>query len=497
MASGFLWLSYSAAKAQNEYLNLIENEFFFNPDNLTDDWMMDYIIDSEIQLKSYSVTEHFRIRSIASSSYKFGAEEMKRRFRISAKNRKIKLSFLTQKDHQTAGVEIDPVPGRIKMLFGDFGFSHGLGLVFSSKRRFNSWLQNPHQQLYRAGGFGVNSSSDSSRFLRGAGISYRFRKLKLQAFFGERGDGLFLNYKADKVHLGFGLSSFKHKNQSYIRIGPFVKWRLGGGILYGELALQNNKGNAFEIGYSFFGNERQSFIVKYLYYSSGIIPHFSVLDFTKVAAADQRSIGLNYKWEWRANWFLHVDVQSESGLMLPDRGLSPKEDWTFKIGIIRHSYSADQFVSRIVGSDLGVRAMARWRIGLGERKSFIQFESGWSRKNVKDLNYPQNLYFAFDMCQRSLFKKWVVNTGISMHQSTDKSIPLYRYEPDLFYSMSIPVLSGSGMRGYLKLRYNLREDLQVEFKYNRSLSYGSINGAASNQVKLQIIYSPELKFGSS
>ena len=156
---GLIILPISIAKGQSEYLNFIENEFFFDPDNLTDEWILDDLIDPELMQKSYPVTERFHIRGIVSSNYKTGTPELKNRLRVSARNRKLKMSFLAQKEHLTAGVELDPIPRRVKILFGDFGFDFGLGLLFSSKNRFNSWLQDPHQQLHRAGGFRVNSSS--------------------------------------------------------------------------------------------------------------------------------------------------------------------------------------------------------------------------------------------------------------------------------------------------------------------------------------------------
>jgi len=494
---GILGLSSSSLIAQIEYFNLIENELIYNPDFLADDWILDDIIDSEILSKTYSVTEHFKFRSMASSNYKFGDKEFKNRIRVSARNRRIKLSFLVQKNHQTAGVEMDPVPGKLKLLFGDFGLSHGLGLVFSSKRRFNSWLQDPHQQLYRASGFSVNSSSDSSRFLRGGGIFYSFQKLNLQAFFSENADGIFLNYKSAKLHLGLGLSNFGHLGQNYIRFGPFMKCRIGGGILFGELAIQNNNGQALELGYSFFGDERQSFIIKYSYYSSGFIPHNSILNFTKEATSDLRKIDFNYKWEWRRNWILYSNIQTESSLMLSDRGLFPDDDWIFKLGIIRLLENDGQIISRLVGDEAGIRAMVKWRIGLTKKGDFMQFESGWSRKNARDLDNPQNLYFAFDICQKSIIKRLAVNAGISIHQSSEKSVPLYRYEPDLFYSMSIPALTGSGIRGYVKLKCRLSEDLQFEIKYNKSLSYIFTGEIITNLIKFQAIYSPELRVGSS
>lgn len=494
----FFILASAGLQAQIEWLDYIDPEDLIHPDILIQDWMNDQETPAASEdSKAVVFRSGFRIQSLLSSNFSRDSTYRRSRWRFLMHSYQARFSFLAQRDYQTAGLSASVIPDKVALFFGDFQFDHGLGLAFSSRYNFDSWTQNPHQLLYRAGGLKVNTSSDPARALRGGGVSLNHAGFGVNLFFSGSCEGIGVNYRTDHTHIGALYSSFTDAPVPWKRYGFYVQQNLGGAILFSEFAIQSDQAGAMESGLSFFRHERHQFILLHRYYSRGFDPRMSKLSFSKPATRDQSMLLLNYKWEWKNNWFFQMEMQSSSSYWLDKGKIHPYEHRGVKCGLIWQTYGGSHFILRVTGRDQGVKGTVRYRVS-GDDGSYIQCELGGSVSHKNPLRNVTNFFSAFDWKWPIQPDRLVMITGLCLHRGEPGAVLLYRYEPDLFYQMSLPVLSGSGIRGYLKLSWAIHPALKMECKINKSLRFDRSDSVSDQlRVKVQLIYRPDFILQSS
>ncbi|MCK5821083.1 MAG: hypothetical protein KAH17_04325, partial [Bacteroidales bacterium] len=426
-----------------------------------------------------------------------GEDELNYRLRFLLRTSDCDMSFLRQKDHQTMGIKVEPVREHLKIVIGDFQYDQGLGMLFSTRRSFRSWSQNPHLHLYRARGLKVNTSSDTSRFLRGGGVSYAWNNLELTGLFSDRSlqalntvDGLFLNMKNDRIHAGLGIVGIQYLADSYRRYGGHLKYLLPGAIVFVEVAAVNPGGQALEAGISFFGDDQHQFIMLYRMGSPGYYQRFTTMDVNQNLFVDKKVLNFNYLWEWRNGWFFQLDAESYESFGLLKGSLSPGGDWKIRAGIKRDNW--DEHILNVKsGLDHeGLKSLFRYRHILDQQGSYLQSEIGYSYAIREGRQSKHNSYLGIDWAYYSEDSKFILKSGFCVHRGQSGGILLYRYEPDMYYQMSLPVISGSGFRGYVAGKITLTNSLQLEFKLNRTVYADRDKDPIRSQVKVQMVYRP-------
>ncbi len=476
---------------QTEIIDFLDPEMANNPEDLIDALMLEK--DSSWN----GFKRRIRMQSILNSGFKTGQEIQNYRARFLLQTSSCDLSFLGQPDHLTAGILLEPVKERLKMVIGDYQFDHGLGMLFTTKRTFHSWSQNPHSFLHRARGLTVNTSSDSSRFLRGGGISFSKKGVEVSGLFSykssgkefENVEGLFLNFKRNKFQSGAGVVSFQDLTEKYVRYGGYLKYGLSGAIAFIEFAAVNTGGQALEAGLSFFGLEQHRFIFLYRMGTPAYYQKFTKMALSQDLFVDEKKLEFNYVWEWRNGWFFQTDLLSKESFALEDKGLAPKSKWMIRSGIKRDRRDGVSLNFNLGLDPDGLKGMLRYRFILNKQGNFVQPEFGYSLKIDKIESKKYNSYLGIDWAFFEHDGRLTLKGGACIHRAQSGGILLYRYEPDLYYQMSLPVISGSGFRAYLSCKYKINNGLQLELKLNRSI-YFDKEESVKNQLKIQIVWRP-------
>jgi len=486
---------------QSGFIDLMDSKMLADPDALMEAilWEQDTLfVDSVLALKyKDSFRRRIRIQSIINSGIKTGEEDLNYRMRFLLHTTDCDLAFLRQPDHQTMGMKVEPIKNHLKVVIGDFQYDQGLGMLFSTRRSFRSWNQNPHNLLYRSRGLKVNTSSDTSRFLRGGGVSYAWNKMELTGIFSDRSpdalntvDGFFINTKTDRIHAGGGVVSIQCCTESYLRYGGHLKYSFRGAIAFAEVAALSSGGQAFETGLSFFGNDQHQFIVLYRIGANGYHQRFTKMDVNKMLYVDKKSLNFNYLWEWRNGWFFQMDVESSESYGLTKRSLSPRADWKIRAGIKRDKWDG-HFLNFKLGLDAkGIKSLFRYRQIIDQQGSYLQSELGYSLASRGNGQSKYNSYLGLDWAYYSENRIIILKSGFCIHRGQSGGILLYRYEPDMYYQMSLPVISGSGFRGYLACKIVITNSLQLELKLNRIVYSDRDTDPVRNQFKIQVVYRP-------
>lgn len=502
-------VSHFAVRGQSGFIDLMDSRMVIDPDALMDAilWEQDTLFVDSLPALNYEnvFRRRIRIQSILNTGIKTGAEKINYRLRFLLHTSDCDLAFLRQADHQTMGMKVEPIREKLKIVIGDYQYDQGLGMLFTTRRNFRSWSQNPHMLLYRARGLKVNTSSDTSRFLRGSGVSYSWNKLEITGLFSDRSsitinnsvDGLFLNVKTDRIHAGGGIVNIHFLADSIWRYGAHLKYSLGGAIVFIEVAAASCGGQALEAGISYFGHDRHRFIMLYQIGTPGYYQRFTKMAVNKNLFADKKTLDFNYLWEWRNGWFFQIDVESYESYGLDKGSLSPRADWKVRTGIKRDNWDG-RVLNIKTGLDMeGFKSLFRYRQILDQQGSYLQSEFGYSFAPGGNEQFKYNSYLGVDWAYYSDDRRFILKSGFCIHRGQSGGILLYRYEPDMYYQMSLPVISGSGFRGYLACKMTITKSLQLELKLNRTVYSDRDIDPVRNQVKIQMVYRPSFVAESS
>jgi len=495
-------VSQGVMMGQSGFIDLMDSKIAIDPDALIEAILSEQdslFIDSMPAYKYEDIfRRRIRIQSILNTGIKTGTDDINYRFRFLLHTSDCDLALLRQPDHQTMGMKVEPVRNQLKFVVGDFHYDQGLGLLFTTRRSFTSWNQSPHLLLHRAKGLRVNTSSDTTQFLRGGGISYSWNKIELTGLFSDRSstilnnrvDGFFLNIKTDRLQSGGGVVCTKYLSDFFWRYGGHLKYAMPGAIVFVEVAKISMGGQALEAGLSFFGHERHKFIMLYQIGTPEYYQRYTKMVVNQNSKADKRGLNFNYLWEWRRGWFFQMDIKSSESFGLDKSSLSPDADWKIRAGLKRNNRDEHILNAKLGLDPEGIKSLFRYRQILDHHGSYLQSEFGYSFAPIDEGQFKCNSYLGIDWAYYEESGRFILKSGFCIHRGQSGGILLYRYEPDMYYQMSLPVISGSGFRGYLACKITLTKSLQLEFKLNRTVYSDREVEPVRNQVKIQMVYRP-------
>lgn len=142
-----------------------------------------------------------------------------------------------------------------------------------------------------------------------------------------------------------------------------------------------------------------------------------------------------------------------------------------------------------------------WRTSLNFNPSGKDFEIGakieLSSYNKNSGTPGHGLLFSLDAGYYPKGKPFYLNASLERFEVNGPNSRIYTFESDVLYSVSVPSVSGKGIRGYLNLNYDLNKKLAFYLKlsqnyYPQTLKVGSgldeINGDRKTEVKLEFLY---------
>ncbi|MBT3242322.1 MAG: hypothetical protein HN352_04170 [Bacteroidetes bacterium] len=411
-------------------------------------------------------------------------------------------SMIPFTDHQTAGLEIEPIRQELKLVFGDYSLDHGLGLLFSTRLAFFGWNMDPHLLVFRARGIKANSTSNEDRFLRGGGIEWKKKGWKLTGFFSdkridalvdkgnllkfqgsgyhrtkteiervgqadEQAEGMLIEYRTDGMQVGGGCVELKYFEEKVFRLGGFTKIKIPGGMFFGEMSICDTSGLATCLGLSYFGSDRHRFMFFFQNAGSAYFKRYTSLDGSDQLFTDKICLRVNYQFHLRKKWILHSDWMIKESSWWRQGLTRPIQDYSFRLGLSKKQYDDYQTDFRITLKGREMSALARYRKELDTGSLFLIYELGAASDLSIKPSEMHGYYVACDLGGKLTNIDLTYRTGVLIHSMGPDSPLMYRYEPDLYYQMSIPVLSGNGYRAYLCLRWRISEQLSFECKLNR------------------------------
>lgn len=496
----FLAFDYASIHGQSLDVDLLDPDRLLDPESLWEDqfeapsWLPNDSLKALV--KNNAFPRSFRSQSLMSSSWSESNLPVWR-FRSKIQSSGIEMGILAQDRHQSGGLIIHPLGKKLSLVLGDFHFDYGFGLLFSTRQLFGSWSQDPVNQIYKARGLRINTSSDTSRFLRGGGLSYSLNRLRVTGLFSDRSSaerenrvqGLFLSWEDFNLQLGIGYVLVEEFDSSTPKWGVHFKYGLRGGIFFGEIKFDSSFIPLGESGLCWFANPRNRF----LFVGRVGLPGQSAR-YSKIKALDSelgfRQIELNYQGEWRRGRSIHLNLYSRERMLLPQVNASMLPDWGLRMGLrLEYEQKADLDLKLACNGE-GLKALGRVRFPFKDHAGFFQAEWGSSAEWGRNLSVNRKSYFAMDWQQHFIQRSLSVKGGCCISSGNPGGILLYRYEPDLYYQMSLPVISGTGFRGYFSLRYEIGPRLVVETKLNRTIPLGQKLGSPGTSFKIQLIYRP-------
>ncbi|MCD6347288.1 MAG: hypothetical protein J7L96_07710 [Bacteroidales bacterium] len=467
------------------------------------------------------------------------------RFRAAVKGRSYSFYTLAESDagetklplsdHRSMSFELEPVRKHLKLVFGDYSVDHGLGILFSTRTVFSGWGQDPHLLLYRSQGLKANTSGNEDRFLRGGGVQWSNKGWKLTGFFSdkmidaqlregsltsfhgsgyhrtaseiafadqldEKVQGLFVQYITDWVQTGGGYVGMDYGSEQFMRYGWYAKIKIPGGIIFGELAGSDNIGIAVCAGLSYFGSERHRFIFMFRSGGYGYFQRYSSLGSSNKLFADKRTMRMNYQMKLRWNWTYQIDLSVKESSRLKDGSITPLDQYRIRMGFSRDARDQYRLDLRLNTAQGGLSGLIRFRQEFCSSECYAICELGYAMGIRAVRPFPVGYYFAFDTGWSAGKGRLDFRVGTLIHRMDDDSPLLYRYEPDLYYQMSIPVISGSGYRSYFCTRWRIAKGFFFEAKLNRyfyldrnSLGAGleKIDKPFRSLVRLQLVFRPQ------
>ena len=401
--------------------------------------------------------------------------------------------------HLSGGFLIRPGGMIREVVVGDFHVNSGFGAVMASAPVFNATLGEPGL-LHRPGrGIRLHPGTDENRFFRGVATRIIRGKSELMVFgtgkqtaigrdtVPQQGGGALYKLQLTNCELGVCAAGFQQdtltaqdrewenayrdRTQAFIRGGIWGQYRLPFGILFGEAGWSPGRGTASVAGFRLFEMSGFSAVIRFTSSSPGY-PVWYTLYQSGTALTRSRSrfiCSWKYARNRRVAWFglLQAETDSWPGadhFLRPAMRTSQRLLWqlpnrwtltgTATVTFAENLNTLPDAVTWKIQLDTDPEIKAPLRIRAGIQQSVKGFGeipasgiTGDIAAGLRLLNGKIRLI--------SGFRVFSVENGVS---------PIYAYEPDVLYGWSVPVLSGSGTRWYLNIRWTALPGFNIEGK---------------------------------
>jgi hypothetical protein len=400
-------------------------------------------------------------------------------------------------EQMTMGFLICPGDVFREIIAGDFQVNSGFGAVVGSSPVFSVSLGNPGS-LHRPGkGIRLYSGAAEGRFFRGVAGSMELNKSELIVY-GSGKEQIYeklcgAGYKKSFPSSEFGLTGIHVKNQvsqkpkegwtaawqpdsgQYSRLGAWGQTKIPFGIAFGELGWSPSGGYGWITGVRWFDAHGFSAVIRYTGSSPGYPATYTLFQQGASITREGQRVILSYKyapgrkleylgsievglakWPGTNDRFLNSSTRISQQLKL-----ASKSQWTL-IGSYQLDFqqSTGAMPEKLVwkmafDSDPRHSGLLRFRVGF--RQNLQGFGIKLNRGTTADCSMSWSL-------AETRFR---ITSGLRIFSVEPGTDPLYAYEPDVLYGFSAPVLSGSGTRWFLTLRWK-KPNVDFEIKVGQT-----------------------------
>ncbi|MFH0760574.1 MAG: hypothetical protein V2A67_03625 [Bacteroidota bacterium] len=434
--------------------------------------------------------------------------------------------------HVSGGFLIRPGGLLREVIIGDFQVNSGFGAVMASSPVFNTTLGEPGL-LHRPGrGIRLHTGTDENRFFRGVAARIIRGKSELILFgtgkqtaigrdtVPQQGGGIIYDLRLTKFELGASVAGFhqdtlsaqdpeweniyRDGTQAFLRTGIWGQFRVPFGILFGEAGWSPGRGTACVAGFRLFETSGFSAVLRFTASLPGY-PVWYTLFQTGTALTRSRT-RLICSWKYSRNrhvaWFglLQAETDSWPGadhFLQPAMRTSQRLLWqlpnrwsltgTATVTFAEYLNAWPDAVNWKVQLDTDPGLESPLRIRVGVQQSVSGFGENLASGITGDIAAGLQLWNG-KLRLISGFRVFSIENGVS---------PIYGYEPDVLYGWSAPVLSGSGTRWYLNLRWTALPGLVIEGKVYQTgysdLKHLSEDNRGGIGGKVQISWTKELR----
>ena len=402
-------------------------------------------------------------------------------------------------NHLSGGFLIRPGNHIREVIMGDYQIHSGFGAVIGSSPQLNITLGNPGY-LHRPGrGIRLHSGTDEIRFLRGTALRLAHNRSEW-IFFGngkmtsigsdtlpEMAGGALYNLRFTAFEGGVSVVGVRYDSlvvepddwstdhekacQTFIRTGAWGQCRLPFGILFGEAGWSPGKGNAWIGGFRLFDQNGFSLVaritstspgypVRYTWFQTG-----NALTRSRTEAIASFQYARNRKVTWQGSLQSSFDSWPDgTRLFMPATRISQRmivalpNQWRLTATCVLASTDSISGIPRELTWKLQADNNADHSHTLHLRAGIQQSLSGITDSPLSSTS--ADISASIRMAKENL----QMTTGFRVFFSKPGGPVLYSWEPDLLYGWSAPVLSGSGSRWYLNLRWTLLPGLVIEGK---------------------------------
>jgi len=431
-------------------------------------------------------------------------------------------------DHYTFFIEGRDIDFENHILFGDYSFEFGQGLVLWSPYAFSKGSDAINPVVRRDRNIIGFSSADENRFFRGASGSLNYGDFRFVAFYSNKdidanlSDSLFLitSLPEDGNHRNENELN-KRKKVNEKAFGGRIDYSYDNTISLGVLAYNSKYSNEFEKSsvYDFGGSTFNYYSISYkLYLPEILISGETAYNGTSVATINTIQLIINKKFALTSSirnyprnfTTLHANGFGERANTINEFGIYTGFRWRTDVGTINFYFDQFQFPYAISTNPLPstgnewlvnytVTPVRKFNLSFrykNEKKEELEKLTEESviaerlKQNIRvELNYqPSDLVRLRTRVEYiHLLKKGVdqKENGFLVYQDirykpisdlnlygrlvffhTDSyDSRLYQFENDLTGIMNNPALFGKGIRLYFLARYKILDELNISLKY--------------------------------
>ncbi|OFY45871.1 MAG: hypothetical protein A2X22_01155 [Bacteroidetes bacterium GWF2_49_14] len=430
--------------------------------------------------------------------------------------------------HCSGGLILRPGGWIRDAVIGDFQVNAGFGAMLASAPVFSITLGEPGL-LHRPGtGIRLHPGTDENRFFRGVAAKMARGRSELILFgtgrqtvvgkdsVAQEGCGIIYDLRFTNYNLGAGVVGFNHdslsfgqeewgsqfssRTEAFIRTGMWGQCRLPFVIIFGEAAWSPDLGGAGVAGLRFFESHGFSAVIRF----TGSTPDYPVW-FSRfhTGTAPNRSrndctLSLKYVPNRRLVLYGSVLTQLDTWpdgdkFLRPTTKISQRTTWqlpnrwmaaltsTIGFGENENVYPDAAGYKIQLDTDPEIKGIVRFRAGI--QQTFAGYGSRIIYGTTGDLTVGLRL----------MEGRFRMISGCRVFSVKPGVPPLYAYEPDILYGWSAPVLSGSGTRWFLTLRWVPISGLSIEGKVYQS-GYSDLDHWSEDQragFKLQVAFTSQ------
>ncbi len=428
-------------------------------------------------------------------------------------------------------VQIDKLKWCKRIIIGDFKANFGNGLVMNTDFGFGK-SADVLNTTPRSQGIRKTNSTDEYNFFRGVGGSFQWNRWEANVFYSIRrldadttggyihsiyttglhrtdneyakrntvwqqviGANMLYRQRSWKVGLSMAATLFNKPiipqptlyNTNYfsgkhqLTVGTDYQWRIKRFFLFGETALTQQLGWATLNGVKFYPIPELGLVTLQRYYS-GKFDSFFAQSFSETSAlSNEKGIYIGIEAIPGRFWRIaaYADTYSfpfpKYGINKPSTGFDYllQAEYTPKTTIkLVSRLKWEEKMTNYTGTQLVVpldktSARCQFFYQSGHLSFKTTMEGNLAKKGSDDFTFGYQL--AQDITYRNENFPLSGNIRLQMFHADTYDNRIYSYENDVLYAFSIPMLTGSGCRYYINLRYDLFQTLTLWLKMAQTI----------------------------